>query len=181
MPIGTLRLFSGRLCLADPRQPVPPCPEVQNGDLHISLILIQPEQRPRQAQVAALLIELSPGRPARWDPVHTLDVGEVILLCDADTRWRIDELESDMAWPAGFVDEVVEPMMSGGLNNTGQNTGRGGMRLWAQSSLPDPGDEGKRAFWLIQNGNAEGSYRLWRGRDRLEGTVCLMLDLGVLL
>lgn len=177
MPIGSLRLFSGRLCLADPRQPVPPCPEVQNGDLRLSLILIQPEQRPRQAQVAALLIELSPGRPARWDPVHTLDVGEVILLCDADTRWRIDELESDMAWPAGFVAEIVEPMMSGGMNNTGHS----GMRLWAQSSLPDPGDEGKRAFWLIQNSNAEGSYRLWRGRDRLEGTVCLMLDLGVLL
>jgi hypothetical protein len=167
--IGPLVVQTGRLCIADPLSDPGNFPEFPNDTFSVQLILLQADGRPATARVAAVLLERWPGRPQKWVSVKAIAISDFILLCDADTRWRIDELTEDGAFAEGFISDILLPTM----------LVQGKVRLWGRHALMDSSHGKQHEVLFVQNGNNEGAYTLWAGQNQQGETLCWLLDLGL--
>jgi hypothetical protein len=164
VPMGLLPVPTGKLSISDPLQSDVPRSQAAPADQHaVHAVMLEPVGRPELGRVAAVLVEFAPGRPETWELVATLELGELICLADADTRYRVEEWAEDGKYSQSFLEDFVEPAM----------LHRGRWRSHGKVEL-----EGQRML-LALNGNGPGRYRLYRGAAG-GAELCLLLDLELL-
>lgn len=162
--LGIVQVTTGKLSISDPSGDVPKSLELGEGEYPVTIVLIAPEQRRTPQQVAAVMVEVAPGRPTEWAEAGAVSLQELICVCDADLRYRMEEWVEDGRYQQSFYEDIAIPALSE----------RGRLRLGAPARFED------QRMVLVQNSNSPGGYTVWKGLDPSGAVLCYLLDLGML-
>ena len=164
LPLGSVTITTGKVSISDPTGATPRSHDLAAGEYPVQVVVLAPEGQPNARQVAAVLVEAGPGRPAAWEAAGSVELGELICVCDADLRYRIEEWEEDGRYQISFLEDVAVPALME----------RGRWRMGARARFED------QTILLAQNSHVPGEYPIWKGLDGAGQILCYLLDLGLL-
>jgi hypothetical protein len=157
--LGSIPLLTSRVFIGDPIGFFTKGVECKESEISAQAVLLIGGKAVR---LAAVIVELAPGKPASWVLENDLEPLELVGVCDEDTRYRIAERIEDSSFEGGFFDAVVEPALGTA----------GGLKLLGKGQI----EEGRP----ILLGLCEGEpARLWRGLGSNGELLCLLLETGV--
>jgi hypothetical protein len=171
--VGAIELPTGHLAIHDPGYGFAPDPldrDAPPGEHGVDFVLRSwtaddGTVTPR-AMIAAVRVDLRPGRPERYVPVHSalhdrdLDIGVDSGLVSIFDRALLRELAG-----AAILDAVPDCAPEGTLGNPTAHI----------EAAPGGG-----SLFTCQAGMGDGSYRAWWGLDGNDDALELIVDFGVL-